>query len=75
MDVNDNFDQAMQHLNSAFVLACGGHYEPKSTRDFILSCHLKHMLDTIHSPAFDRLVQEEERRIKAHDWVRSMIQP
>lgn len=73
--MNDNFNQAMQHLNSAFALACNGYYKPKSTRDFILACQLKHVLDVIHNPAFDELVQEEERRIKAHDWVRSMIQP
>lgn len=61
--MNDNFHEAVTLLNRAYILACGGYYEPKSTRDMVLASHLKHALDTISSPAFYELVEKTERKL------------
>ena len=36
----DNFIDCYRHIRSAYCLSCGGHYEPKSQRDFELSLKL-----------------------------------
>ena len=65
--MNDNFHEAVTLINRAYIIACGGYYEPKSTRDMVLASHIKHTLETISSPAFNELVEKTERQLDTHD--------
>jgi hypothetical protein len=44
MILNDNYQEAIARIQSAYILCCGGYYEPKSERDYQLSLVLSKLL-------------------------------
>jgi hypothetical protein len=44
LDLNDNYQEAIARIQSAYILCCGGYYEPKSERDYQLSLVLSKLL-------------------------------
>lgn len=42
--MNDSYQEAIARIQSAYILCCGGHYEPKSARDYQLSIVLNKLL-------------------------------
>jgi hypothetical protein len=47
MILNDNYKEAIDLIHHAYILCCGGHYEPYSDRDYELSIILQKLLQNL----------------------------
>ena len=57
--MQDNFEEAYKEVYSAFIKLCGGHYEPKSQRDFEGSVLLGETLERL------RIIKADNASVKA----------
>lgn len=53
----DNFIDCYRHIRSAYYLSCGGHYEPKSGRDYELALQLAE----IENWMLNHMTEEEKK--------------
>jgi hypothetical protein len=64
LDLNDNYQEAVARIYSAYILCCGGYYEPKSERDYQLSLMLSKLLEELAvSTMFGDAVRDRNSRM------------
>lgn len=49
MEMQDNYVNVYRKVLSAYIVACGGYYEPKSERDYLISSALGNILNHMKS--------------------------
>lgn len=47
--MQDNYIEIYRKIYSAYLVACGGYYEPKSERDYMISISLGNLLNIMQS--------------------------
>lgn len=47
--MQDNYIEIYRKIYSAYLVACGGYYEPKSERDYMISISLGNLLNVMQS--------------------------
>lgn len=55
--MNDKFVDIHRKVYSAYLIACGGYYEPKSERDYMISVALGNLLNLMQSQMTEDEIQ------------------
>lgn len=51
--MQDKYVEIYRKIYSAYLVACGGYYEPKSERDYMISISLGNLLNVMQSQMTD----------------------
>ena len=58
--MQDNYVEIYRKVLSAYIIACGGYFEPKSERDYIISSALGNLMNFMKN----QMTEEEIQRAK-----------